>query len=117
MRTLINALYRDEAGFLISAELVLIGTIAVLSLVVGLSEISFGVNNELEDVGSALGSVQQSFVYRGLSSHHKGAVVGSYFRDHADFCDSEFDLVGTDPVGEHGGHGHHGGGYRHRENY
>jgi Flp pilus assembly pilin Flp len=53
-------LINDENGFLISAELILVATIAVLGMVVGLSEIAFGINNELEDVGAAFGSVNQS---------------------------------------------------------
>ncbi|HBN79405.1 MAG TPA: branched-chain amino acid aminotransferase, partial [Planctomycetaceae bacterium] len=37
MTQLINNLYNDEAGFIVSAELVLVATIAVLGMVVGLS--------------------------------------------------------------------------------
>ncbi len=44
MSQLLNALYNDEAGFVVSAELILIATVAVLSLVVGLGEVSHAVN-------------------------------------------------------------------------
>ena len=53
-------LLNDDAGFIVSAELILVSTIAVLALVVGLSEVSFGVNQELEDLGAALGSINQA---------------------------------------------------------
>ncbi len=60
MLKLFQNLYHDEAGFIVSAELILISTIVVLGSVVGLSEVSHSINQELEDVGSALGSVNQS---------------------------------------------------------
>jgi hypothetical protein len=47
MSNLFTALINDEAGFIISAELVLVSTIAVLAMVVGLSEVALNVNNEL----------------------------------------------------------------------
>ncbi len=116
MSHLLKSLYNDEAGFIVSAELILIATVAVLSLVVGLSEVSHAVNQELEDVGSAFGSMQQSYVYRGLGTRDKATMVGSGFRDHADLCDSQFDVVPTAPRAEDGGHiggnpGHHGEGH------
>lgn len=117
MSQLLNALYNDEAGFVVSAELILIATVAVLSLVVGLGEVSHAVNQELEDVGSAFGAMQQSYVYRGLGTRDKAAMSGSGFRDHADLCDSQFDVVPTAPRAEDGGRigghpGHHGEGHR-----
>lgn len=76
MRSLFATLTRDEAGFIVSAELVLVSSIAVLSLVVGLTEISTSVNNELNDVASAFGSINQSFSFNGLcgtKGHWKGS--------------------------------------------
>lgn len=91
MNATVTALWNDEAGFVVSAELILISTIAVLSLIVGLTEISFGVNQELEDVGSAVGSMNQSFFYSGVTGF-KGVAVGSVFGDDFDQCDGEFDI-------------------------
>ena len=91
MLNLINALKNDEAGFIVSAELVLISTIAVLGLVVGLSEVSLNINNELEDVGSAFASVQQSYSTETICGH-KGILGGSGFEDGADFCDGQNDV-------------------------
>ena len=84
-------LKNDEAGFIVSAELILVSTIAVLGMVVGLAEVSHGVNQELEDVGSAFGAVNQTYEYS-LSHGAKGGVVGSCFDDIADDCDSQFDV-------------------------
>lgn len=95
MTNTFTKLLRDENGFLISAELILVATIAVLGLVVGLSEISASINNELEDVASAFGSVNQSFKANGQRSCHKGSIAGSSFEDESDACDSQDDIRGT----------------------
>jgi len=91
MNAHLNALLNDEAGFIVSAELVLISTIAVLGLVVGLGEVALNVNNELEDVGSAFASVKQGFRV-GCNRGHKASTDGYGFYDHDDFCDGQFDV-------------------------
>jgi len=102
MLKLIHALRNDEAGFIVSAELVLISTIAVLSMVVGLSELSYNVNQELEDVGSAFGSINQSYCYS-MPSGKKGHTTGSHFQDCKDECDGQNDInCNSAPAAEHG---------------
>ena len=92
MTSLFTQLLNDENGFLISAELILIATIAVLGLVVGLTEVSFAINNELEDVASAFGAVNQSYHTKGLRSHGKSRHSGSGFSDEYDDCDCQWDI-------------------------
>ena len=92
MLTLVKRMWNDEAGFVISAELILVATIAVLGMVVGLSEVSYAINEELEDVGSAFGAMSQSYCYSGVTGH-KGFVAGTSFWDRFDYCDGQFDLV------------------------
>ena len=91
MTNLLTRLREDEAGFIVSAELVIIATILVIGLIVGLAEVAFGVNEELEDVGSAVGSMNQSYQLSGTVGH-KAWVNGSRFDDQPDFCDSEQDI-------------------------
>lgn len=91
MKTIMNQLLSDEAGFIVSAELVLVSTIAVLGLAVGLSELSLNVNNELEDVGSAFTSIKQSYHTKG-SSGHKACFTGSSYNDCPEFCDGPYDV-------------------------
>ena len=95
MKNLLN----DECGFVVSAELILVATITVLGLIVGLAEIRQAVSEELEDVAAAIGSLNQSYCFNGLQTC-KGHTSGSHFRDHADFCDGQDDIVGTDPARE-----------------
>jgi len=97
MLSVSQQLWHDENGFLISAELVLVGTIAILSMVVGLAEVAHGVNQELEDVGTAFGAVNQSFRYSGVTGH-KAAHAGSGNHDSIDFCDGECDIVCNGPI-------------------
>ncbi|QDV48250.1 branched-chain amino acid aminotransferase [Gimesia fumaroli] len=106
MKTMLIQLMNEEAGFIVSSELVLVSTIAVLAMIVGLSEVANGVNQELEDVGSAFGRINQSFYVAGASGH-KGYTYGSDFHDQYDFCDGENDIVcDRSPVqeGRRGGH-------------
>lgn len=91
MKSLAAALYHDQNGFIISAELVLVSTICVMGMIVGLTEVSFNVNQELEDVGSAVGSVNQTFRFNGASGF-KGGTVGSCFGDSYDDGDSQTDI-------------------------
>ena len=99
MNALYTNLINDEAGFIISAELVLVASIAVLAMVVGLSEVAQNVSHELEDVGSSFGSVNQTYHVNGICGHgaHTG---GSCFTDTVDFCDGQNDINGTMPTGE-----------------
>ena len=100
MANIINALINDEAGFIISAELVLVSTIAVLGMIVGLSEVALNVNNELEDVGSAIGSMNQTYCVKGVNGH-QGSASGTEFRDNIDHCDNTCDVQGFDGRGEY----------------
>jgi Flp pilus assembly pilin Flp len=99
MTKLFTALVNDEAGFIVSAELILIATIGVLSLVVGLTEVASAINQELEDVASAFGSVNQTFCYRGLKGC-SGHTVGSSFDDNIDACDEDDSITFTAPQAE-----------------
>ncbi len=91
---LLNALLNDEAGFIVSAEMVLIGTITVLGMVVGLSEVAFNVNKELGDVATAFGSVNQSYWYNG-SQNGQGQTSGSYGGDSGSYGDVIGDVAPT----------------------
>ena len=103
---LLHALKNDDHGFVVSAELVLVGTILVLGTIVGLTELSYGVNEELEDVGSAIGGINQTYYYT-LASGKKGEVVGSTFLDFQDECDNSCDLTCDSPGrGEKQGYAH-----------
>lgn len=82
----------DENGFIISAELVLVMTIAVLAMVVGLTAVRDSITHELNDVAHAFGAVNQSYNYNGLKKGRQWGcihafVAGSGFNDTTDDCD------------------------------
>lgn len=84
-------LMNDEHGFVVSAELILISTIAVIGLLVGMAEVRHAVVEELEDVASAIGSLNQGYCLSGLGTC-KANSNGSQFFDDGDLCDSQYDL-------------------------
>lgn len=97
MTHLTKTFWNDTAGFVVSSELILITTIAVLGLIVGLTEVASGINHELEDVASAIGSVNQSYTYWGFRGC-KAVTAGSTFGDMADTCDGQGDITCNGPV-------------------
>ena len=92
---MLRQLLNDEAGFIVSAELVLIATILVLGMIVGLSQVQYAVVTELSDVAKAIGSLNQTYYYSGFHATKsqggqtglKSQTVGSVFKDNADACD------------------------------
>lgn len=85
--SLIKRLWNDEAGFVVSAELILISTIAVLGLIVALDTVRNAVTSELSDVAGAIQDINQSYGYSTITGH-SSVVAGSDFADDIDFCDS-----------------------------
>lgn len=114
MKVTFAALYRDESGFIVSAELVLIATLLVVGLIVGLSEVQHAVVQELNDVSDAIGSLNQSYYFSGFSAkkwggHLKSSVAGSAFHDSKDDCDNnQCDIACDKPVSEGSKYGHKG---------
>lgn len=91
MATTLAKLWSDEAGVVISAELVLVLTVTVIAMVVGLSEVAVAVNTELNDVSNAIGHLDQSYSYTGFKAFSdykcKSFVNGTSFKDRTDDCD------------------------------
>ena len=88
-------LWNDEAGFVISAELVLVLTIGVLAMIVGLSEVAVAVNNELNDISNAIGTLNQTYSFTGFLGNNgtpagksKSSYAGSTWVDATDDCDA-----------------------------
>lgn len=103
---MVRQLLNDEAGFIISAELVLVATLLVIGLIVGLSEVQHAVVTELNDVADAIGELNQSYRTSGFHKRDLGGVVhaatyGSDFEDQRDDCDNnQCDLTCDAPINE-----------------
>lgn len=73
MLNLLKALRQDEYGVILSTEIVIIGSILVIGLITGLTCLQKSVNEELKDVASAIGALDQSYAFSG---HQKPGLVG-----------------------------------------
>jgi hypothetical protein len=79
-------LWADQAGFVISTELMIVATILVIGILVGLVAIREQIVQELADVAMAISDVNQSYSFGGVTGH-SSSTAGSNFADQTDFCD------------------------------
>ncbi|MFT5327937.1 MAG: hypothetical protein ACI8P0_005843 [Planctomycetaceae bacterium] len=93
---MLNNLLNDEAGFIVSAELVLIFTLVFCAVAVGIAVVRDALVHELGDVAEAIGALNQSYNYNSISAPSSNTDVpfhaqcsGSGFIDLADFCDCD----------------------------
>lgn len=98
---MLRTLWTEESGAVLSAELVLILTIAVLAMIVGLSELAVAVNEELNDVSNAIGNLDQSYSFVGFIGQDvptqgrkvKSTYAGSLYHDKGEECDHNESVV------------------------
>jgi len=91
---MIKRLWSDEAGFVVSSELILVGTVAVIGLLTGLAAVRDGVVSELSDVAGAVQDLNQSYALNGVTGH-SAATAGMDYVDALDWCDSADDPSAT----------------------
>ena len=91
---MLKNLWNNEAGFIISAELVLVLTIGVIGVITGLAHIQLALVQELNDVAQAIGALDQSYNFVGFKccdsatvGKSTSATAGSQFTDAGDHCD------------------------------
>ncbi len=65
MLNLLKALRQDEHGVILSAEIVIVGTVLVIGLMTGLVCLQKSVNSELGDFAKAIDSIDQSYSFSG----------------------------------------------------
>jgi len=92
----------DEAGFLVSAELVLIFTLVFCAVAVGVSVVRDSLVQELGDVAEAIGALDQSYNYRSITAEleagggaNHASCAGSGFNDEEDDCDCKGITLGV----------------------
>lgn len=93
MKNISQKLWNDNAGFVVSIELILIATIAVIGLIAGMTAVRDGVVSELSDVAGSVQDLNQSYSYNGVTGH-SASTSGSNFTDATDFCDDAEDIAG-----------------------
>lgn len=119
MFCLTRKFWNDDAGIVISAELVLILTIVVIGVIVGLVQVQHAIVAELNDIAFAFSHLNQSYAFTGFHAWKwmgwpTAWTAGSSFID-------LYDGIGLAAVGEIGtgyGYGYaQGGGYAYGSGY
>jgi Flp pilus assembly pilin Flp len=92
---MLKSFLNDECGAIVSIEMILIITIAVLALIVGWSEVAKAINTELNDISNAVGALNQSYFFTGYisgtgagNSKATSSYAGSQYVDFLDDCDT-----------------------------
>ncbi|MDB4743685.1 hypothetical protein OAF98_04295 [Planctomicrobium sp.] len=97
---MLQNLFHDESGFVISTELILVSTILVVGIIVGQTTLRDQVVTEFADTADAVSALDQSYLYSEIVVATHGSVAGTTFSDAADFCDANDDGVqGLDASG------------------
>lgn len=92
---MLKAIWRDDTGFLVSSELLLIVTILVLGLLVGIAAVRNSVVTEFTDLAAGIGALDQSYSFRGVTSCG-GYSCGSIITDAPDHCEISDGANGAD---------------------
>jgi hypothetical protein len=73
-------LWKDEAGFIVSMELLFVATILVLGLIVGWTQLENSLKSELVELANAITGLSQAYTISGQSGC-KGSTQGSAVTD------------------------------------
>ena len=101
----LKQLWRDERGAINSTDIVLITTILIIGSIVGLVCLRNQIVQELGDIATAVGALNQSYTYIGntktvgsVTVTVVGTVAGSTYDDLSDIGDGP-DVAGAEPGG------------------
>lgn len=81
MKRLAIQLFRDEAGVVVTPEIIIITTVGLLSLIAGWNAVSNALAAELGDVANSVAALDQSYSYRGISAGVHATCSGGGFAD------------------------------------
>ena len=98
MKTYVWNFLRGEAGFLLSTEALLVGTIAVLGLIVGLAEVRNAVVQELGDFSQAVAFLSQDYAFTSVTSTNGGSSIRTSGSAYADDVDTQETAVANGVV-------------------
>jgi len=84
--------WQDDAGFLVSTELVLVSTILVIGILIGQATLRDAVISELADSAESINNINQSYSYTSVTGH-SSSVAGSTYNDAEDYCEGGADGV------------------------
>ena len=90
MRGLVRRLWQDEHAVILSAELVIAGSVLVIGMTTGTTCLNEAVSCKMEDLAGAVGCLDQSYSFAGhaRSGCAKACVTGSAYQN----CEHEFNV-------------------------
>ena len=97
LRSLLAKFWKDEAGVVMSAEMVMLGTVGVVGATVGLKTLSSSVDGEFKDVARAIRSLDQSYYYEGSASRTAWVAGSSYIQKPVKDSLAELETVTVEP--------------------
>ncbi|MBX3438101.1 MAG: hypothetical protein KF861_11465, partial [Planctomycetaceae bacterium] len=88
MIRLLRQLWLDEAGYLLSAEAVTVGTVGVVGATAGMGALSQSLNDELAESASAIRSLDQSYSIRARQGQIAWTAGSTFLQPPAEFTPS-----------------------------
>ena len=98
---LMSRLWQDEAGVIVSTEIILVVMILVFGLIAGMVSLRDQVTQELGDTGAMVGSLSQTYSFSGnnnTAATENAATPSSQFTDTLDINDAA-SASGAAPTG------------------
>lgn len=81
MKRLAIQLFRDDAGVVVTPEIIIIATVGLLSLIAGWNAVSNALASELGDIANSVSALDQSYSYRGIVAGAHARCSGGGFAD------------------------------------
>ncbi|MFM7056298.1 MAG: hypothetical protein ACKO2P_05180 [Planctomycetota bacterium] len=104
IRQMATSFIRNEHGYILSSEFLLLATVTVLGLLVGIVSVRDSLLLELQEIADVIGKLNQSYSYTGVSNgdilNGGPSTEGGVFEDTVDESEAAFStttLVFYDP--------------------
>ena len=95
MLTVLQTFWLDQAGVLVSAEMVIVVTLCILAMLAGISEITVAITAELRSLSRGVEQLNQSYQFYGGRGAFSSVAGSQYVADPNADSDLQSDLVGT----------------------
>ena len=94
MTALLHRFWNDDAGFLFSLELIIAAIMLVFGMLAGMQVLRDAAAQELADLGMAIGAINNTYNYPGVTISGGGMIAGSSFTDALDQNDDPAPVSG-----------------------
>ena len=85
---LLQQLWMEDSGFVLTTEAIIMLTMLMCAAVVGYQAVRIAIVTELTDIADAIAALDQSYSFSGFTGH-AATCSGSFFSDNRDFCDDD----------------------------